>query len=510
MKGGRPLSVPLILSLTILLLGCAVHTPDYCCQRDSNAYWDIEELYGCAQSPDHPLTLTEIMQIALCNNLDVRLQELELAVQCETVKSEKMRQLGQLNARGELTTRDRNTGSSSDSLTNRPPAPPSISSEKDHGTFEIRYVFDLLDFGLSYYSARQQTNKYLQIQQRHLRARQNLLLDVYRAFYRAHVAKRAMERSADLLVTLRDRQQQVQRQVEERTVSQMRGLLQEDRIVDIEIKLYAFENEYRSALAELQALMGMPLSCSLELANLDVQGWELPHVEICELEWEALSHRPELLGQDMQVCIDVDEIRRSILDMYPNVALFGGYNYDDNKYLVYSNWLAAGMRATHDLLSIPSKMRNVTKNRYQYLLDKKTRLSMSLGILTQVHLAYINVQETKQQLQLATELDSVKQRMFKLSEAYEESGEYDDDDVMDYEIEALFAELTALKAYANHQVALEQLSNAIGRPLQFTPEDLGCQMWDIRQQCDASLYDWCGNACPGFCGMSLSHEKLSH
>ncbi len=478
------------LGAVLALSGCSSHVADYCCKRDFHAYFDLEDLYDHMPCIDHPLGLEEILEIALEYNLDVRLQELEQAAQCEAIAAERLKQLGRFNVYGELKNRNRNTGSSSDSLTDRPPAPPSYSSEQDTKRADLTYVWSALDFGLSYYQTRQETNGALILKQRHLRARQNLILDVYRAYYRAVVARRAMSKSEDLITSLRERLTHVERQVQERTVSEMRGLLQKDRIIDVEIRLYAFENEYRSAMAELQALMGMPPSCPIELAAIEFEPLDIPELDVCDLEWQALTHRPELLSQDMQVCVDADEVRTSILEMYPNVSLFGGYNHDANKFLVFSNWLSIGARLSYDLLSLPSKQHRITQNRWKHWLTKETRLSMSVGVMTQVHLAYINVQETLTQFRLAKELDDVKNRMWELSIKYEEAGQFDPEDVSDHEIEALFAELNAYKAYANVHVALEQLGNTVGRSLMFTDIDLGCHLWDVRQGCDRQLYEW--------------------
>ncbi|MDP1834409.1 MAG: TolC family protein [Chlamydiales bacterium] len=484
--------LPLYLTLLGLVAtqGCLPHRmcQDPCTVREANANTDIEEIYSESCLPDHAITLTEAIQIALENNLDVRLQQLELSVQCETYMQDMLREIGQLNAFGEVKHRNRNTGSSSQSLTAQPPAPPSISSEQDTRVFELHYVFNILDYGLAYYQARQDLDRYQILRQRHLRARQNLVLDVFRSYYRAAVARKAVIRAESLIGDLKHRQELIQSEVSERAVSELRGLTQEDRIVDIEIKLFAFRNEYRSAMAELQALMGVPPGCPMELAEINLEEVSVPKIDICELEYEALLHRPELFGQDFQVWSDMDEIRRSIINMYPSVALFGGYNHDDNKFLLYNNWWTVGVRATLDLLSIPSKKHTVYKAWYQRWLSEKTRLSMSMGVLTQVHLAFINVEETMEQYQLAREMQSIKGRKYDLSIRMEEAGQFHGDEVMDFEADALFAELQAYKAYANLQIALEQLSNSVGRSLRFSAPDIGCQIYDVRQGCDNVLW----------------------
>ncbi len=478
-----------LAAIGILMPSCMPQRDhDFCEVREINAHWDIEDLYECTCVPDHPITLKEAIELALENNLDVRLQYYEAAVQCETFRQDALKELGQLNAFGEVSHRNRNTGSFSQSLTNQPPAPPSISSEQDSKVAHLWFVWNALDFGLAYYQSRQDLDKLEIIKQRQLRARQNLVLDVTRAYYRASVAGRAVHQAERLIGTLKERHEAVGREVSERTVSEMRGLAEQDRIIDLEIKLYAFRNEYRSALTELEALMGIPPSCLVELAGFDLMDVPEIAVELCALEYEALTNRPELIGQDFQVNIDIDEIHKSILNMYPGVGIFGGYNHDSNKFLLFHNWWNIGVHATIDLLSLPSKQATLCKNWYQRWLDERTRLSMSMGVLTQVHLAFINVEETREQYRLAREMFRVKSRKFDLANTMIEAGQLNEDDVIQYDAEALFADLEAFKAFGNLQVAFEQLSNAIGRTLRFSELDVGGALWDVRQPCDPALW----------------------
>ncbi len=479
-----------ITGLATLIPSCAPYRQncDYCEIREMGAWADINEIYEETCIPDHPVTLEDAICIALKYNLDVRLQWLEAAVQSEVFRADQLKELGQLTAFGEVKHRNRNTGSYSQSLTAQPPAPPSISSEQDSKVAELQWMWNTLDFGIAYFQARQDADKLHIIKQRQLRARQNLVLDVTRAFYRANVARRAVSQAEGLIGTLKERQGTVRKEVSERAVSEMNGLTEQDRIIDLEIKLYAFRNEYRSALTELEGLMGIPPSCPIVLADIALEDVPELNVDICQLEMDALMYRPELIGQDFQIASDLDEIKSSILQMYPGVALFGGYNYDRNKFLLFHNWWSVGIHAAIDLLSLPSKQATVCKNWFQRWLDERTRLSMSMGVLTQVHLAFINVEETREQYRLTREMYSVKGRKHTLSEKMAEAGQMNPDDVIQYHAESLFAELEAFKAYGNLQVALEQLSNAVGRTLEFSTADIGCELWDVREPCDSRLW----------------------
>ncbi len=490
------------LGLTILAAaGCVPASPDYCCVRQNNAIYDMCRLNNNIRLLRTELTLCDIVQIAVECNLDVQIQKMEEAVQCEKVFAEKLKALPELDINADFSNRNNNpawysrtvnpppvpnpTGKENSRNTNPTPrgALASQSTSKFHRDFDFALAYNIIDFGLSFVRARQEKNRLCLLMQRNMRARQNLVLDVYRAYYRAIVAKQAVAQSEKLIGDLEARQEQLQQQVESQLVSEMKGLVNENRLIDMQVKLYAFENEYRSAMTELSALMGLPPGQRFTLVPMDVQDVNIADIDTADLEKSAFLYRPELMAQDMQYHVDSDEVKAIMIQMFPNARLFGGMYHDDDRFMFNHDWWSVGTNISWDLFRLPSQWRMEKAARFKKQVAWETRLSMSMGILTQVHLANINVQETGRQYKLATNLFKVKQRQLNVANVLEASGELSVDDVMVFEVEALFAEVNAVKAFANLQVALEQLANAIGRPMRYSGLPKHCIPTGLEQRC---------------------------
>ena len=86
--------------------------------------------------------------------------------------------------------RDKNTASFSESLIpGVPPAPLSISSETHIELANLEFTWNILDFGVAYYRARQELNGTLMEEMQYNRIRQNLILEVTKQYWKAALAK---------------------------------------------------------------------------------------------------------------------------------------------------------------------------------------------------------------------------------------------------------------------------------------------------------------------------------
>lgn len=460
----------LALLACLLLAGCSATLKKFREERQLLAEYDHGYLKD-HHSPifDKPLTLDDILTIAMRYNLDVQIQQIEYAVASKAKVAEMLKMLPALTLSGEQSSRNKNTAYSSKSLATGITGPPAISSETSVHKFDFTAIWGIIDFGMAFYNSHQEKNRGFILLQRHERARQNLILDITKAYYRALWSRNAKEKAEALIAELEVEGRKIQEQIERQVISESKGLANRTRLVELRIKLQAFENEHQSALTELMGLMGIVKNPEQRLVIADTPFEEI-HTEIPsidELELIALKTRPELLSQDIQVAVDRDEVRKAILQLFPNAQIFGGFYHDGNKYLLFNNWYLIGARASEDLLSIPSKAANVSRYKYQHVVSARTRLSISMGIITQVHLAHINVMETLAQYKLAQELYLIKRKMWEVGKMYLAAGRANPSEVLDLQAEMLFAEVNAKKSFGDARIALEQLGNAVGEPKRF-------------------------------------------
>lgn len=441
---------------------------DWCKLRNKNNNEDIKCFYSRAEIPVTPLTLDDAIYIALDQNLSLLVKQHEYCIQKEVVTREKLNMIPKLILNWENSGRNENTASFSESLQpGIPPAPLSISSEQNIMRWDITAVWGLVDFGVSYFRSRQEYNKVLIAQLEYERLRQNLVVDVTKQFWKAVVAKIALRKSIEVVDKALDQQASLHRQIDSKIISEIQGLRNENQLINIRGQLQAYSAEYHNAKSELALLMGIPATYQYELADIECMGVDVNICDVKDLEQYALVNRPELFSADAEEQIRVEEARAAIVQMLPGVELFGGPFHDSNKYLLYSNWLSAGLRATWNLLNVPAynKERQIACMRKQ--LARSNRIALAAGVIAQVHLSYILFFDNLQSYGIAKELESVNKRLLHAAKSEQKQGKLHEADILKYEAESLFAEIDANTKYANLQNTLAQLNSAIGLPRYF-------------------------------------------
>jgi len=439
--------------------------------RNMNSAVDVGCLYKNSNIPDHPLILDEIITIALEQNLSLKVKQQEYCIQKEAVTRERFNMLPKILVNWENYGRTENTASFSQSLQpGVPPAPLSISSVQNIRRWDVGLVWNLVDFGLAFYRSRQESNKVLMAQLEYERLRQNMVVDITRQYWKAIVSKIALQKSINIVDKALEQQATLHRQIQAKIVSEIQGLRNENQLINIRGQLQAYSSQYHSAISELTLLMGVPGDIEIHLAEVKVLGIDVDIGDFAELESFALINRPELYSSDVEEKIRVDEARIAIVQMLPGLEFFGGPYNDSNYFLLYNNWLAAGARATWNLLNIPGYNMERKMACGRKTLVRLNRLALSVGVIAQVHLSHLLYHDNLESYIIAKELESVNKRMLLAAKNEQRQGKLHEADILKYEAEALFSEIDAATKYAELQNSLEQLNSAIGLPRYFRTE----------------------------------------
>jgi len=454
---------------SLILTGCACQNEyDWCCLRQENNEKDKHALYVNVDIvPERPLTLDDIVSIASHRNLSLLVKEKEYEIQCEAATRQKFKMLPKLQLNTEQSFRNKNTGSSSESLTNRPPAPPSISSTQYTRRFDTNLVYNVVDFGLAYFRSKQECNKIIVAQMEYQRLKQNLMIDIVRQYWKCIVSRLALGRAQEIIEKTEMQMANLQRQMEANVISEIQGLRNQNQLVTIVQQLRAYETDYHRSLAELGLLMGLPPSINYDLADVESYETDVRLCEVEQLEAFALLNRPELFSADVEEQIKRDDVRAVITSMFPGLELFTGPYVDANPFLVHNNWATAGLRIAWDLLSLPGLVHEKHLASQRVELARKNRLAVAIGVMSQVHMAYYTYHDNLESFITAQELNSINKRMLQAAKIEQRQGKLHEADILKYEAEATFSEIGAFRAFAELQNSVEQLNNAIGMPFYF-------------------------------------------
>ena len=448
------------------------------CTKESNVDWneirhdnlqcDLAIIYSDIEAPDHPLTLEEIYEIASQRNLNLLVKQQEYAIQRELVTREKWGMLADLRMHFEEFYRNKNTGSSSQSLVpGVPPAPLSISSQQHQKRWDAQFVWNYLDFGLSFYRSRQEFDRSVKLNLEYERQRQNLYVDLTKEYWKAIAARWANSKSKVLVEKAEKQQENIRKEMAAKVVSEIQGLRGETQLVTFRSQVQAYEKEYHAAKSELGLLMGLPPGITFELAEVDHFPVDIEFEDIKVMEWIALKNRPELYSSDAEERIQQDEARAALLQMFPGVEFFSGNFFDENRFLLFNRWLQAGVRATWNLLDYPRHYFDMKVADGRQDLARRNRVLMSITVMSQVNLARNIYQDNLDTYKLNKELSSINERLLKAVKNEQKEGKLHEADVLKYEIEKLQVEIDLIKSYGELQNALEQINNALGIPFYY-------------------------------------------
>jgi outer membrane protein TolC len=401
------------LVLLAVLSGCAVAphaiTPD---ERSAQILEDKDAMFAGQDAISAPITLEDAIARALKYNLDNRLKLMEEALSVRQLNMANFNLLPKLTANAGYSMRDNEAGSSSMDLTNGNRLPlSSTSQDKSHTTTDLTLSWNILDFGVSYFQAKQQADQGLVLQERRRKVVQTMIQQVRQTYWQA-VGAQLLENKVNTVISSAEQALTNSRTIEtERLRSPLESLNYQRQMLDMLRQLESIRDELTQAKLRLASLMNLPPNADYTVViptQLDV-----PTVtaELGKMEELALLNRPELMEASYNERISVLETRKAIARLFPGVEFSAGVNTDSNSFLVNNQWNAAGVRVGWNLLNLLNmgNIRGMAKA--QLDVSRNQRLALNMAVLTQVHVAYRDYLGRKHQYERNADMFDVDQRI---------------------------------------------------------------------------------------------------
>ena len=475
-----------------LLAGCAIApTPTTEAQVGQRVADDRVRMFADQEPVTRPLGYADVAARALKYNLDYRLKAMEGVLSQGLLDLSRWDMFPRLLVNAGYVTRDPVDASRTyqiesgvESLTHQ------TSTERSRRIAGAELSWNLLDFGVSYYRARQQADQVMIAEERKRKVVQNILADTRSAYWRALGAQRLagridalLERSGAALDRARD--------IESRgLMPQPQVLAYQRALLDAIVLLQYRRQELELAKQELAALMNLPPGTAFTLA--DSQDPALPPMpaDLMRLEDVALNRRPELREEDYRVRITSDEVRRAIVSALPGLSIDAGLRYDSNRFLYDNSWVDGGLRLSANLFRLASIPTVVRANEAQKRVDESRRMAQAMAVITQVRVATLrydlSLSEFKQ-VSLSADVDRRLLGYARSASAARVEGELE---VIRNEARALLSEYQRQIAYANAQSAWGRIYNSLGYDVDPPPPQAG--LAETAAAIERSLAQWQG------------------
>jgi len=448
----------------ILLAGCAVNpTPLKQDEMLTRATKDITNLYKGQEPLSGPLSLEEIMSRSLKYNLDHRLKLMEDALALRQLDLAKYDMLPKLVAAAGYNTRNQyNAAASMNVFTDQQSLAPSTSQDKAHSTADMTLTWNILDFGVSYFQARQQADRAMIMTERRRKVVHTIMQQVRHAYWLALGAQQLEGRFEPLLKEVEKALSDSRRIEKEKLRAPMETLTYQKTLLEILRQLEAFRDELSQAKTRLASLINLPPGQQFRLVV--PAAMDMPKIPegIEQMEYRALLMRPEIREADYNTRISAGEVKKAIARMFPGIELTAGGHYDTNSYLVWNSWFEGGLRVTWNLINLLSGPTQYKVATAQTEIADAQRLALSMAILTQIHLSYHDFFSRQRQYDLSRQLQEIDANIHQQTKNAMVSGAQSRLIEIRAATTSLMAEFRSYQNYAALQNAYGQIIASLG------------------------------------------------
>lgn len=454
---------------------------------------DTARMYVDQAPINAPIAMEEAVARALKYNLDYRLKKMESALALGLTDYASYDMLPQMVASAGYTRRSNDSGGVSIGILDREMSDrPTTSDERSRSLRGIEFSWNVLDFGVSYYRARQQGDQFLIAEERRRKVVQNLLQDVRAAYWRALGAQRLNAQADDILQRAslalnRSREAETQK-----IIPPGLALAYQRALLDATTLLNQRRQDLEFAKRELAALMNVPPGVDFKVAEANETALPAAPRDVTKLEEMALLQRPELREEDFRKRITSDEARKQILGMLPGISFNYGRKHDSNVYTFNNSWSEGGVSLAWNLMRLVALPALQDAQKYQEATDEARRMALSMAILTQTRVGAERYRMALEDFRLADQAAQVDARLAAFTKASVTAK-------LDSELEAIRTQARAVlgayqraNAYANAHIAFGRLYNTLGfDPIadDFADNDLGKLTERVKGHLQASEKD---------------------
>ena len=444
--------------LALAISGCAVTSqPIDRSVSEQRAQADLQSMFKDQEPLNGPLTLHDAMARAVKYNLEARLKVMEEALAQRQVDLATFDMLPRMALSAGYAGRDNVSASSSESIkTGTQSLEPSTSQDRDRGVADLTMVWNVLDFGVAYVSAKQQGDQRLIVQERRRKVVNTIIQDVRSAYWRALAAERLLAQIDSLMVRVNQARDNSQRLSEQRIGDPVQALSYQRALIEATRQLEDQRRALSLAKTELATLINLPIGSNVSLAASDDYPVPQLNVDLSVLEQEALATRPELREQDYQARISAAETRKAMLRLLPGLEFSAGGHYDSNSFLVNQSWADYGVKVTWNLFNVLSAPASINVAKAGEQVAEARRQAMSMAILAQLYVANANFNEAQRQFQTSQQLAGLDSQIVEqLRNRYKAQGIG--------ELELIQGELNALQANLRRDLSYAELRNSYGQ-----------------------------------------------
>lgn len=468
-------SFALISLIATLVSGCATFQPEALRDTEINETLktDREVIFKDVQAFSGTLKLEEAIARAIKYNAERRLRDMEEAVAQGTLDAGNFDMLPKLVASAGYRDRDSNLISrSKDSVTGLPSlANPYISSSRYATTTDLTFSWSLLDFGQSYFAAKQNADRVFIAAERKRKALHILIQDVRAAYWKVLAAQRL---SMALRTTIREAEAALDnaRSVEaEGQRSPLEPLRYQRQVLENLRLLESIEQELSTARVELAFLTNLPRFTVFQVEEpalaINTKWLDMP---VEQLEEHALLRNPDVREGIYNGRIAREETRRVLLKLFPGISFNYGKKTSDDPYLINQHWTETGVQISLNLFGLFAAPAQMNLAEAGVALADQKRMATQLTVLSQLHIARLQYANAVKAFNRADAIADVDAKMTTHVANQVMAEKQSKTEHIAQQAANILSQLRRIQALSNAQAAASRLQATLGfEPVASTP-----------------------------------------
>ncbi len=469
-----------LLMLLIIVPACSMSVPPLSeSQRMERVKLTLENIFPERTLVDKEMSLEEAMARALKYNIDVRIRLQEDRLANTQYALSQIDLLPSLNAEVGVSKRNSSKGAKSEEIgTGIQNLNFSRSSEDRTVTARLSTTYGILEYGLNFVRAKQNANR-IQISREKRRAIiHDIMSEVRVAFMRAAIAEHVEK---DIMLVKNEAEKALERAriIHEKNISiPIKNLTYQRNLIQTIKELNSLQAGLESSKVELAALLNVRFGDNFRLKSPDVDVKDLPLIKpsLDQLEIYALVNRPELAEEDYNYNIESLERKKHLLSLIPFPTHSLSLDYDHNKFLLNSSWISIGGQLSYNLLQPLLWSKQNKENEERLELIKSRRDALTLVVLAQVNIAYLQHLSAIQTFRDSAKLAELEKAISNLVESAVLTK-------TDNEQELVFSHARSLLARVQRNIDYIELNNSLAQiitSIGFDPIPQEMESYDIK------------------------------
>lgn len=455
----------------LALGGCTTASFDRKAEREANLGKDLQALDKTTGEvlPDRPLAFQEVLEIALRNNLELKVAQYELEIASRERVAARLDMLPRLDAEAASTRRSEPEVKAVLGPDGRPSGSSSVSEPRHSRTADLTLTWNVLDFMTAAIRSEQREMQQAQLEYRREKIRQRIALDVITAYWRAAAAEDALEYSYNVKRQMERQYERLTASMRDRSVSLLAGKEAQLKLIELSIAIQKLHGNLSTARLELVQLMGLKQATEIRLQRPDLRAMiaALPRpadLDIKKLEFAALRNHPVLFENDLQARLLQEDTRAAMVSLFPGLSLFAGRHYDDSTLLRTNTWNAIGAELSWNLFALPAKFQRLEARELAEQRGEVDRVLVTASVITQVHLGLLDYAIKADRFLLMDDSYKITQDIEGMTEVLRTAGQATDMQYTERLLENLATKLRRDEAVVELFAAHAKLHASVGLP----------------------------------------------